>query len=320
MVKSGSTSESDESNDVKRAEDKDTEDDSNQRPKQLDEVKRKGILNQLTLILHANKCLEREKSTFNHPPQIIHANKSSHRQILAKEQSAGQPDIPKCGVEWCGRMREILLHLRSGKCPRNDSCTMRSCNSSRKIIQHWQTCNDVNCPVCSEVRKMPTFRKPIIKTTEDAEEKMGDPGLPLKEWHKTFPDEKRMQMRDKFKRDLMIGGQFTDQDRAEKITLKVEHKTFVNADNAEVYYYQLADQLYTAQRELLFSAGVEPLASYEKCPICLLDIFPTAANTRTLRCRHSFHRSCVNNWMRDHNSCPVCRSPVIDTDTYLLNL
>ena len=234
---------------------------------------------------------------------------------LNKASDSGS-NIPKCEIQYCGRMREILLHLRSGDCPRNDSCQMRCCKSTRQIIQHWHTCNDVNCPVCSEVRKMSTLRKPIIKTTDDAEEEVGQPDSPPKEWHKTFPNEKREQMRAKFKRDLMVGGQFTDQERAEKITLKVEHKTFVNADNAEAYYYQLADQLFTAQRELLFSAGVEPLANYEKCPICLLDIIPTAANTRTLRCRHSFHRSCVNNWIRDHNSCPVCRTPGVDSHVF----
>ena len=262
------------------------------------ERKRLAIFNQLTLILHANKCLEREEIATD--------------MALLSKASDGESNIPKCDAQNCKLMQEILLHLRSGECPRNDSCTMQFCKSTRQIIQHWQTCNDVNCSVCSEVRRICTRRKPIIKTIEDAEEEVGQPDPPPKDWHKTFPDEKRVHLRAKFKRDLMVGGQFTDQDRAEKITLKVEHKTFVNAESTEAYYYQLADQLYTVQRELLFSAGVEPLANYEKCPICLLDIIPTAANTRTLRCRHSFHQNCLNKWIRNHNTCPLCRNPVLD--------
>ena len=29
-----------------------------------------------------------------------------------------------------------------------------------------------------------------------------------------------------------------------------------------------------------------------------------------LPCRHSFHRTCIEAWETNHNSCPLCREPI----------
>lgn len=42
----------------------------------------------------------------------------------------------------------------------------------------------------------------------------------------------------------------------------------------------------------------------EECPICIENLQETAVR---LPCDHYFHKSCVNEWLFTHNTCPVCR-------------
>ena len=47
----------------------------------------------------------------------------------------------------------------------------------------------------------------------------------------------------------------------------------------------------------------EPLKS---CPICLEDMEP-GSEVRTLPCEHFYHAACVEGWLKQKSSCPVCR-------------
>ncbi|XP_059635873.1 E3 ubiquitin-protein ligase BIG BROTHER-like [Cornus florida] len=49
-----------------------------------------------------------------------------------------------------------------------------------------------------------------------------------------------------------------------------------------------------------------PEEEYE-CPICLKG-FLTGTVAATLRCSHVFHADCMNKWLSESNSCPLCRS------------
>ena len=51
------------------------------------------------------------------------------------------------------------------------------------------------------------------------------------------------------------------------------------------------------------------------CTICLTEI--GQRNITTLPCGHSFHYNCINIWNRDHNTCPFCRSQILEDDEYL---
>ncbi|XP_039432515.2 E3 ubiquitin-protein ligase Kcmf1-like isoform X1 [Culex pipiens pallens] len=46
----------------------------------------------------------------------------------------------------------------------------------------------------------------------------------------------------------------------------------------------------------------------EKCCICQESM--KAEDCRKLTCSHSYHRECINQWLRDNNSCPNCRAEV----------
>ncbi|KAL5736312.1 hypothetical protein ACOSP7_030772 [Xanthoceras sorbifolium] len=56
----------------------------------------------------------------------------------------------------------------------------------------------------------------------------------------------------------------------------------------------------------------ETLLSYEECSICLDDykdgdlcrVFPA--------CNHMFHLKCIDHWLKNHLTCPVCRKCLLD--------
>ena len=44
----------------------------------------------------------------------------------------------------------------------------------------------------------------------------------------------------------------------------------------------------------------------ETCSICLENL--TSYNKKSLTCKHNFHMTCINIWLRDKNTCPLCRA------------
>ena len=50
-------------------------------------------------------------------------------------------------------------------------------------------------------------------------------------------------------------------------------------------------------------------ASSEECTICWVD-FTQADQLIKLNCVHTFHEKCIENWLKQVNTCPVCRSQV----------
>ncbi|CAE5959712.1 unnamed protein product [Arabidopsis arenosa] len=66
-----------------------------------------------------------------------------------------------------------------------------------------------------------------------------------------------------------------------------------------------------------------PLVSYslemnlpglgEECVICLSD-FVSGEQLRLLpKCNHGFHVRCIDNWLRQHLTCPKCRNSLVET-------
>jgi len=47
-----------------------------------------------------------------------------------------------------------------------------------------------------------------------------------------------------------------------------------------------------------------------QCPVCLMDFESSHANATRMPCGHCFHDECLLQWLRAHNTCPVCRFAV----------
>eukprot|EP01138_Halocafeteria_seosinensis_P006806 gb/GECG01006959.1/.p1 GENE.gb/GECG01006959.1/~~gb/GECG01006959.1/.p1 ORF type:complete len:217 (+),score=18.17 gb/GECG01006959.1/:1-651(+) len=55
-----------------------------------------------------------------------------------------------------------------------------------------------------------------------------------------------------------------------------------------------------------FEAGENFIRSNQECAICA-DDFREGQRVACLPCEHGFHEQCVDKWLRQKNTCPVCR-------------
>ncbi|KAK3688157.1 hypothetical protein B0T22DRAFT_439720 [Podospora appendiculata] len=46
-----------------------------------------------------------------------------------------------------------------------------------------------------------------------------------------------------------------------------------------------------------------------ECTICIDDMYK-GAEVSVLPCKHWFHGECVTLWLKEHNTCPICRTPI----------
>lgn len=46
----------------------------------------------------------------------------------------------------------------------------------------------------------------------------------------------------------------------------------------------------------------------DECPICR-ELLPQNLKYTT-KCKHSFHKSCLNTWLNNNNNCPLCRQKI----------
>ena len=253
----------------------------------LDECKRRGIQNQLTLCLHSTKCMQES--------EMLRDFLDEDEQIPAKN----------CGVSYCQRMTGILKHIKETHC-QNDNCEVRACKSTRQIIKHWQSCLDAKCPVCKNVRQMAELSRPLFQQIENQEaEEMEVFGN--YEWHAQYDDEKRRKIRSKCVSQLLKGTLIPDLAKANQFVDFYEEKAFQKCDTEQRYLADISDKIYRGRRELIRTAGQIQRDESGKCPICLLDVLRDGCNYRQLPCNHIFHSACISTWLNQRQCCPLCR-------------
>lgn len=50
-------------------------------------------------------------------------------------------------------------------------------------------------------------------------------------------------------------------------------------------------------------------ASTNQCPVCFENL---SGSCIVLNCEHKFHRNCITRWLHRHNTCPLCRTRVLN--------
>ena len=48
-----------------------------------------------------------------------------------------------------------------------------------------------------------------------------------------------------------------------------------------------------------------------ECPICNEQLME---GVNVLTCGHRFHNECIESWLTSHNSCPLCRRPIVEPE------
>ncbi|XXG56940.1 hypothetical protein AAC387_Pa03g4233 [Persea americana] len=98
------------------------------------------------------------------------------------------------------------------------------------------------------------------------------------------------------------------------VVLFIEAETVDAYDEEEVAWAmrELASVANPAPRssvEALPSQVLDDRISSDKCTICL-DEYSRGAILTQLPCSHDFHGGCIEKWLNESNSCPICRSPI----------
>ena len=52
------------------------------------------------------------------------------------------------------------------------------------------------------------------------------------------------------------------------------------------------------------------LSTIDNCSICQNTIEPNTILRKINNCSHYFHINCIDNWLKDHTTCPICRQPI----------
>jgi len=49
---------------------------------------------------------------------------------------------------------------------------------------------------------------------------------------------------------------------------------------------------------------------HETCAVCI-DLFKVGDVVRNLPCRHQFHKSCIDQWLLEKRTCPMCKMDIL---------
>uniref|UniRef100_F7D3M9 RING-type E3 ubiquitin transferase n=1 Tax=Monodelphis domestica TaxID=13616 RepID=F7D3M9_MONDO len=82
---------------------------------------------------------------------------------------------------------------------------------------------------------------------------------------------------------------------------------------------QLATRRYRTSCRLFQSQWSDSGSNYSSAPICAicLEEFTDGQELRVISCRHEFHRTCVDPWLYQHQTCPLCMFNIIEGTPFL---
>ncbi|CAF3278892.1 unnamed protein product [Rotaria socialis] len=182
---------------------------------------RRQIIHHLALLLHAHKCLQRERQT--------PINGDVHDITLQHP----------CTVPNCAAMRTVLQHMT--KCSDFKNCSFTNCVQSRHIILHWKNCATPNCFLCGSLKKSPAVRSQNPST---------------KEWQKNINQDHRSHLVKKITSALLNTIQHDNNslppERLAVVTnyaQKTEADTYNTATSHEDYFQRLAERIYKIQKD-----------------------------------------------------------------------
>jgi len=69
-----------------------------------------------------------------------------------------------------------------------------------------------------------------------------------------------------------------------------------------------------ASKKAVDSLPVVPIKEAGHCCAVCQDEFSIGENVTMMPCKHPFHRDCVLPWLKDHNTCPICRYQLMTDD------
>lgn len=65
---------------------------------------------------------------------------------------------------------------------------------------------------------------------------------------------------------------------------------------------------------IFFNFNTQLDESEMECYVCQ-ETYEVGSTCLKLPCSHCFHKECIHPWLKDHNTCPVCREKLIAPDT-----
>uniref|UniRef100_A0A915Q711 RING-type domain-containing protein n=1 Tax=Setaria digitata TaxID=48799 RepID=A0A915Q711_9BILA len=87
---------------------------------------------------------------------------------------------------------------------------------------------------------------------------------------------------------------------------------------------RLQRRLFNAAKKALTRIPTRPIRVGDKeldtdCPVCI-DPYRTGDIIRSLPCRHIFHKTCVDPWLLEHRTCPMCKSDILKAFGYYVSV
>ncbi|KAI6177291.1 RING-type domain-containing protein [Aphelenchoides bicaudatus] len=87
---------------------------------------------------------------------------------------------------------------------------------------------------------------------------------------------------------------------------------------------RLQRRLFNAAKKALTRIPTRPIKSGDnelelECPICI-DPYRIGDIVRMLPCRHTYHKPCIDPWLLEHRTCPMCKSDILKAFGYHVNV